>query len=162
MAGFPGEKVTEGLDGLRERLSNYYKKGARFAKWRAVIAIGDHIPTIACLKTNADILARYAALCQEAGLVPMVEPEVLMDGDHSLERCDEVTHEVLNAVFNALYQQRVYFEGIILKPNMILPGIDAKNQDNTEAVAEATISLFSEMRTGCRTWYSFLVWRATA
>ena len=142
MAGFPGEKITEGLDGLTGRLTDYYKKGARFAKWREVITIGDHIPTTACIKTNADILARYAALCQEAGLVPMVEPEVLMDGDHSLEKCSEVTHEVLYAVFNALYQYRVYFEGIILKPNMILPGIDAPVQDSAETIADATISCF--------------------
>lgn len=142
MAGFPGEKITEGLDGLTGRLTDYYKKGACFAKWRAVIAIGDHIPTTSCIKTNADILARYAALCQETGLVPMVEPEVLMDGGHSLEKCSEVTHEVLYAVFNALYQHRVYFEGIILKPNMILPGIDAPVQDSADAIADATISCF--------------------
>lgn len=142
MAGFPGEKVTEGLDGLSERLTDYYKKGARFAKWRAVIAIGNHIPTIACIKTNADILARYAALCQEVGLVPIVEPEVLMEGDHSLKKCEEVTHEVLYGVFNALYKQHVSFEGILLKPNMILPGIEAPVQDSTETVADVTVSCF--------------------
>jgi fructose-bisphosphate aldolase class I len=142
MDGFPGEKITEGLDGLGERLAAYYQKGARFAKWRAVITIGDHIPTNACIKANAYLLARYAVLCQEAGLVPIVEPEVLMDGDHSLRRCAEVTHEVLHTVFNELYQQRVHFEGMILKPNMILPGLNCLVQDDVAAVADATITCF--------------------
>ena len=123
MAGHPGEKITEGLDGLRDRLREYFKMGARFAKWRAVIAIGDGIPTRGCIEANAQALARYAALCQEAGLVPVVEPEVLMDGGHTMERCCEVTEEVLRTVFNQLYTQRVMLEGMILKPNMVLPGL---------------------------------------
>ena len=123
MAGHPGEKITEGLDGLRDRLSEYFKMGARFAKWRAVITIGNGIPSWGCIEANAQTLARYAALCQEAGLVPIVEPEVLMDGDHTLKRCSEVTEEVLRTVFNQLYTQRVMLEGMILKPNMVLPGL---------------------------------------
>ena len=123
LAGHPGEKITEGLDGLRERLAEYSQMGARFAKWRAVIAVGDGIPSRGCIEANAQALARYAALCQEAGLVPVVEPEVLMDGDHTLERCGEVTEEVLRTVFNQLYTQRVMLEGMILKPNMVLPGL---------------------------------------
>ncbi len=142
MPAFPGEKVTEGLDGLRERLVEYYQRGARFAKWRAVIAIDRGIPTPTCIKANAYILARYAALCQEAGLVPIVEPEVLMDGNHTLERCAEVTTEVLHAVFNALYQQRVDLECMILKPNMILPGVDCPVQVDADAIADATIACF--------------------
>jgi fructose-bisphosphate aldolase class I len=123
MAGHPGEKITEGLDGLRDRLKEYFQMGARFAKWRAVIAIGVDIPSRSCIEANAQALARYAALCQEAGLVPIVEPEVLMDGSHTLERCCEVTEEVLRTVFNQLYGQRVMLEGMILKPNMVLPGL---------------------------------------
>jgi fructose-bisphosphate aldolase class I len=123
LAGFPGEKITEGLDGLRDRLKEYFQMGARFAKWRAVIVIGDGLPSRGCIEANAHALARYAALCQEAGLVPVVEPEVLMDGDHSLERCREVTEEVLRTVFNQLNSQRVLLEGMILKPNMVLPGL---------------------------------------
>jgi fructose-bisphosphate aldolase class I len=138
-AGFPGEKITEGLDGLRERLKDYSRLGARFAKWRAVIAIGDGLPTRGCLSANASALARYAALCQEAGLVPIVEPEVLMDGDHSLARCAEVTEGVLRIVFDELYAQRVVLEGVILKPNMVLPGADFPEQDGVEAVARATV-----------------------
>jgi len=107
MAGHPGEKITEGLDGLRERLGEYFQMGARFAKWRAVIAVGNDIPSWGCIEANANALARYAALCQEAGLVPVVEPEVLMAGDHTLERCCELTEEVLRTVFNELYSQRV-------------------------------------------------------
>ena len=124
MAGHPGEKITEGLDGLRDRVVEYSRMGARFAKWRAVITIADGIPSRGCIEANAQALARYAALCQEAALVPVVEPEVLMDGDHTLKRCGEVTEEVLRAVFNQLYTQRVMLEGMILKPNMVLPGID--------------------------------------
>lgn len=139
MAGFPGEKVTEGLDGLRQRLADYYKMGARFAKWRAVINIDNGIPTLTALKTNADILARYASLCQEEGLVPIVEPEVLMDGNHTLEKCAEVTQRTLQAVFNALYRHHVYLEGMILKPNMILPGTDCPQQSNAEEIAAATV-----------------------
>ena len=139
MAGFPGEKVTEGLDGLRERLAEYSQMGARFAKWRAVIAVGDGIPSRGCIAANAQALARYAALCQEAGLVPIVEPEVLMDGDHALERCCEVTEEVLRTVFNQLNAQRVMLEGMILKPNMVLPGLTCLKQEAVDEVADATV-----------------------
>jgi fructose-bisphosphate aldolase class I len=123
MAGHPGEKITEGLDGLRDRLAEYSLMGARFAKWRAVIAVGDSIPSRGCIEANAHALARYAALCQEVGLVPVVEPEVLMDGGHTSERCSEVTEEVLRAVFNQLHTQGVMLEYMILKPNMVLPGL---------------------------------------
>jgi fructose-bisphosphate aldolase, class I len=139
LAGYPGEKVTEGLDGLRDRLAEYSKMGARFAKWRAVITVGDGIPTRGCIEANAQALARYAALCQEAGLVPIVEPEVLMDGEHSLERCREVTEEVLRTVFNQLYTQRVVPEGMILKPNMVLPGLAWPKQEGVEEVADVTV-----------------------
>jgi fructose-bisphosphate aldolase class I len=139
LAGFPGEKITEGLDGLRDRLAEYSRMGARFAKWRAVIAIGDGIPSAGCLEDNAHALARYAALCQEAGMVPIVEPEVLMDGEHSLQQCLAVTNEVLHMVFDQLYLQRVCLEGMLLKPNMILPGSGSLLQDNVDTVAEATI-----------------------
>ena len=135
MAGHPGEKITEGLDGLRDRLKEYFQMGARFAKWRAVIVIGDGIPTRGCIEANAHALARYAALCQEAGLVPVVEPEVLMDGAHTLERCCEVTEEVLRTVFNQLYTQRVTLEGMILKPNMVLPGLTCPPQEEVKEVA---------------------------
>jgi fructose-bisphosphate aldolase class I len=138
-AGFPGEKITEGLDGLRERLKEYARLGARFAKWRAVIAIGDGLPSRGALAANASALARYAALCQEAALVPIVEPEVLMDGNHPLARCFEVTEEVLRAVFAELHGQRVFLDGMLLKPNMVLPGKDCAKQDGVEAVAEATV-----------------------
>jgi fructose-bisphosphate aldolase class I len=140
MAGHPGEKITEGLDGLRARLNEYSKMGARFAKWRAVIAIADGIPSRGCIEANAHALARYAALCQEAGLVPIVEPEVLMDGEHTLERCFEVTAEVLWTVFSQLCTQRVALEGMILKPNMVLPGKDCPKQDSGEEVADATVT----------------------
>src|SRR5450432_2379194 len=123
MAAHPGEKITEGLDGLRGRLQEYFQMGARFAKWRAVIAIGENIPSRSCLEANAHTLARYAALCQEAGLVPIVEPEVLMDGEHTLDRCLETTVEVLRTVFVQLQAQQVALEGMILKPNMVLPGL---------------------------------------
>ena len=139
MAGHPGEKITEGLDGLRERLAEYFQMGARFAKWRAVIAIGDGIPSRSCIEVNAHALARYAALCQEAGLVPIVEPEVLMDGEHALERCREVTEEVLRTVFNQLNSQRVMLEGMILKPNMVLPGLTCSKQESVDEVADATV-----------------------
>ena len=142
LAGFPGEKVTEGLDGLRDRLGEYSGMGARFAKWRAVIAIGDGIPSRGCIAANAQALARYAALCQEAGLVPIVEPEVLMDGDHSLERCFEVTEEVLREVFRQLHAQRVMLEGMILKPNMVLPALSNPLQESVEEVADATVHCF--------------------
>jgi fructose-bisphosphate aldolase class I len=134
MAGYPGEKITEGLDGLRNRLAEYSQMGARFAKWRAVIAVGDGIPSRGCIEANAQALARYAALCQEAGLVPVVEPEVLMDGNHTLERCGEVTEEVLRTVFNQLYTQRVMLEGMILKHNMVLPGLTCPEQKKVSEV----------------------------
>ena len=139
MAGHPSEKITEGLDGLRERLGEYHKMGARFAKWRAVITIGDDIPSRGCIEANAQALARYAALCQESGLVPIVEPEVLMKGTHSMQRCFEVTEEVLRTVFHQLYVERVTFEAMILKPNMVLPGLACSTQDSVAEVAEATV-----------------------
>ena len=139
LAGHPREKITEGLDGLRDRLAEYFQMGARFAKWRAVIAVGDGIPSRGCIGANAQALARYAALCQEAGLVPVVEPEVLMDGEHSLDRCREVTEEVLRTVFNQLYTQRVMLEGMILKPNMVLPGLTCPKQESVDEVADATV-----------------------
>ena len=143
MAGYPGEKVTEGLDGLRDRLAEYRQMGARFAKWRAVIALGQGIPTGGCIQANAHALARYATLCQEAGLVPVVEPEVLMEGEHTLERCSEATEEVLRAVFNQLYTQRVMLEGMLLKPNMVLPGLTCPKQETVDEVADATVQCLS-------------------
>ncbi|EGF24370.1 class I fructose-bisphosphate aldolase [Rhodopirellula baltica] len=140
LAGHPGEKITEGLDGLRERLAEYAQMGARFAKWRAVIAINDSLPSRACIEANAHSLARYAALCQEAGLVPVVEPEVIMDGSHSLKRCAEVTQEVLRTVFDQLCDQGVSLEAMILKPNMILPGLLCPEQPSLDEVADATVN----------------------
>jgi fructose-bisphosphate aldolase class I len=139
LAAHPGEKIAEGLDGLRERLAEYVQLGACFAKWRAVVAVGDRIPSRGCIEANAHALARYAALCQEAGLVPVVEPEVLMDGGHTLERCREVTEDVLKTVFAQLYAQRVLLEGMLLKPNMILPGLACPNKESVDEVAEATV-----------------------
>ena len=139
LAGHPGEKITEGLDGLRNRLDQYAKMGLRFAKWRAVIAIGSGIPSRCCIEANAHSLARYAALCQEAGLVPIVEPEILMNGEHSLQKCFEVSEEVLRTVFNQLYIQGVVLEGVILKPNMILPGLTCDKQESVDEVADATV-----------------------
>lgn len=139
LAGFKGETVTEGLDGLRERLAEYHKLGARFAKWRAVIDIADGIPSRFAIDANAHALARYAALCQEAGIVPIVEPEVLMDGAHTLERCDEVTSATLLSVFDALFAHRVHLEGIVLKPNMVIAGKKCPKQATAEQVAEATV-----------------------
>lgn len=144
LAGFPGETITEGLDGLRERLAEYYELGARFAKWRAVIDINeeDGLPSSTCIQTNAHALARYAALCQEAGIVPIVEPEVLMDGPsaaHDIETCYEVTEWTLNTVFAELFQMDILLEGIILKPNMIVPGKNAPIQATAEEVAELTL-----------------------
>jgi len=138
LAGHPGEKITEGLDGLRDRLAAYARVGARFAKWRAVIAVDSTLPSRGCIDANVHALARYAALCQEAGLVPIVEPEVLMDGGHSMERCREVTEEVLHRLFEQLYVQGVALEGIILKPNMVLPGLACPQQESVEGVAKAT------------------------
>ncbi|MES1944142.1 fructose-bisphosphate aldolase class I [Salinisphaera sp. PC39] len=139
LAGFEGEKVTEGLDGLRERLADYREAGARFAKWRAVIDIGEHIPSDNCIDVNAHALARYAALCQEAGIVPIVEPEVLMDGAHSIERCEAVTARVLARVFAELDAQGVLFEGMLLKPNMVIAGKECPQQAGVAQVAEATL-----------------------
>jgi fructose-bisphosphate aldolase class I len=139
MAGHPSEKLTEGLDGLRERLSEYSRMGTRFAKWRAVITIGNGIPSSGCIEANAEFLALYASLCQEAGLVPIVEPEVLMDGDHSMERCEEVTTDVLRIVFEKLSEQRVMLEGMLLKPNMVVPGLKCPHQESIEEVADATV-----------------------
>jgi fructose-bisphosphate aldolase class I len=139
MADHPGEKITEGLDGLRERLTDYVQTGARFAKWRAVIVIGKNIPSPACIEANAHALARYAALCQEVGLVPVVEPEVLMDGEHTMEQCSAVTEKVLRTVFNQLYMQGVILEGMILKPNMVLPGLHCLKQETVDEVADATV-----------------------
>ena len=139
LAKFAGEKITQGLDGLRERLNEYRKLGARFTKWRAVIAIGESIPTQTCIEANAKTLARFAALSQEAGLVPMVEPEVLMDGDHSIGRCEEVTTLTLNSVFDALVKHRVTPEHTLLKTGMVLSGKDCSQQANLAQVSEATI-----------------------
>jgi fructose-bisphosphate aldolase class I len=139
MAGFKGEKVTEGLDGLRDRLKAYFNMGARFAKWRAVIAIDEGIPTRGCIEANAAALARYAALSQEAGFVPIVEPEVLMKGTHNLEMCFEITEEILRTVFNQLYLHRILLEGMILKPNMVMAGINSNSESTIGEVADATI-----------------------
>ena len=135
----PNEKITEGLDGLRDRLKEYFLMGARFAKWRAVITLGDDIPSWGCVEANAQAVARYAALCQEAGLVPIVEPEVLMKGSHTLHRCRDITEEVLRSVFNQLSSQQVMLEGMILKPNMVLPGLTCPKQDSVDEVADATV-----------------------
>jgi fructose-bisphosphate aldolase class I len=135
----PGEKITEGLDGLRERLAEYAGLGARFAKWRAVLEIGDGLPSRGCLEANAHALARYAALCQESGLVPVVEPEVLMEGEHTLERCGEATEEFLRTLFVQLHVQGVMLEAMILKPNMVLPGTSCTEKSSVEDVAEATM-----------------------
>jgi fructose-bisphosphate aldolase class I len=140
LAGHPSEKVTEGLDGLRGRLSEYFQMGARFAKWRAVFSIGEGLPGRACIEANAQALARYAALCQEAGLVPVVEPEVLMSGDHTLETCRAVTEEVLHNVFDQIYSQNVALEALLLKPNMVLPGLTCPTQVTAEIVASATVT----------------------
>ena len=145
LAARPGEKVTEGLDGLRDRLQQYSVIGARFAKWRAVITIGDDVPSRGCIDANAHALARYAALCQEARIVPIVEPEVLMDGAHTLERCREVTAETLRCVFNHLSMQNVMLEGMILKPNMILPGQTCVSQASVNEIAAVTLKCFLEV-----------------
>jgi fructose-bisphosphate aldolase class I len=139
LAGAPGERVTEGLDGLRDRLTEYRGMGARFAKWRAVIAVSEVLPSRACVRANAHALARYAALCQEAGLAPIVEPEVLMDGSHTLERAEEVTGGVLHAVFDALREQRVGLEAMLLKPNMVVAGKDCPRPASVQDVATATL-----------------------
>jgi len=139
MAAHAGEKITEGLDGLRSRLREYVQMGARFTKWRAVLTVGDGIPSRGCIEANAQALARYAALSQEAGLVPVVEPEVVVDGDHTLQRCCAVTQETLRTVFDQLWTQRVILEGMLLKPNMVLPGLTCPQQETVEAVADATV-----------------------
>lgn len=139
LPGFPGETVTEGLDGLRERLAEYHGLGARFAKWRAVIDVGAAIPTAFALEANAHALARYAALCQEASIVPIVEPEVLMDGGHTIERCEEVTDAALESVFDALFRHRVRLEGMVLKPNMVIAGKKCPQQAAPQQVADATL-----------------------
>jgi len=139
LAGFPGEVVTEGLDGLRDRLREYALLGARFAKWRAVINIGDDIPSGTCIEANSHALARYAALCQEAGIVPMVEPEVLMDGDHDIDISYEVTEVVLRSLFSALYDHNVMLEGTILKASMVVSGKDCPDQAGVDEVAEMTL-----------------------
>ena len=141
LAGSPGETITEGLDGLRERFVEYHKLGARFAKWRAVIDIGPGIPTYNCIHANAGALARYAALAQENGIVPIVEPEVLMDGDHDIQRCEDVTSWILSEVFEALFVADVALEGIILKPNMIVPGKKCAKQNSVQEVAERTVKV---------------------
>ena len=142
LAGFPGEKVTEGLDGLRARLTRYGKLGAAFAKWRAVITVGKGIPTDVCIDANAHALARYAALCQECGIVPIVEPEVLMDGDHNIYRCDEVTGVTLRQVFEALAVHEVKLDGIVLKPSMVISGSKCPDQASVEEVARRTVNNF--------------------
>ncbi|MBI2584577.1 MAG: fructose-bisphosphate aldolase class I [Rhodospirillales bacterium] len=139
LAGASGEKVTEGLDGLTERVAEYVKLGARFAKWRAVITIGPHLPSRHCQHVNAHALARYAKICQEGGLTPIVEPEVMMDGDHDIDRCDRVTTQTLNAVFDELFAQDVALEGMILKPNMVIAGTECKKQAGIDEVAERTV-----------------------
>ena len=141
LAGFPGEVVTEGLDGLRARLEEYYKLGARFAKWRAVINIGETIPSGSCIDANAHALARYAALCQEQGLVPMVEPEVIMDGGHDIDECYQVTEVTLRSLFASLYEQNVMLEGTILKASMVLPGTTSSDTASVEEVAAATLQV---------------------
>jgi fructose-bisphosphate aldolase, class I len=142
LPNFPNEKITQGLDGLRERLTEYFKLGARFTKWRAVISIGEHLPTRTCLETNARALAHFAALSQEAGLVPIVEPEVLIDGSHSIERCEEVTTYTLHSLFTALFEYRVALEYTLLKSGMVLSGKEASQQADAKQVAEATIRCF--------------------
>jgi fructose-bisphosphate aldolase class I len=154
--GFAGEVVTEGLDGLRGRVKEYRDLGAKFAKWRAVITIGDGIPTRTCLELNAHVLARYAALCQEGGLVPIVEPEVLLDGSHTIERCQEVTEQTLAITFEELFNQRVAFEGMILKPSMVVSGKDCPRQAGIEEVAERTIRCLKRTVPGAVPGIAFL------
>ena len=145
LAGFDGEKVTEGLDGLRDRMGEYYELGARFAKWRAVIAIGDGMPTTACMEANAHALARYAALCQEADIVPIVEPEVLIDGDHTIEQCRQATAETWYHLYNQMHRQDVLLEGSLLKASMVLSGKACPEQASVDEVAEETVSLAREL-----------------
>jgi len=140
LAGYPGEKITLGLDGLKERLAKYFDMGARFAKWRAVITIGSVIPSRGCIEANMHALARYAALCQEAGIVPIVEPEVLMDGTHDLKRCFDVTIKTQHVLFDQLFAQNVNLKWLILKPNMVLPGLSHAKPASIDKVAEATVN----------------------
>ncbi len=156
LPGFPNETITEGLDGLRERLAEYYKLGARFSKWRAVIDIGDNIPSQFAIDANAHALARYAALCQEANIVPIVEPEVLMDGAHSIERCEEVTSRTLASVFEQLNAHRIYLEGMILKPNMVISGKKNGSRANPQQVAEATVRTLKRYVPGAVPGIAFL------
>jgi fructose-bisphosphate aldolase class I len=139
LSGFSGEKITEGLDGLRERLQEYYEIGARFAKWRAVIIIGEGIPSDPCIAANAHALARYASLCQEANMVPIVEPEVLMDGMHTIDRCAQITDNTLRVVFEELNNFNVMLEGIVLKPNMVISGLECEEQADIDKVSEMTV-----------------------
>lgn len=145
MTNFPGEKITEGLDGLAQRLTEYKNLGASFAKWRAVIVITDTTPTQAAIDANAFLLARYAVLCQAAGIVPIVEPEVLMDGAHTIEKCREVTYLVLKSVFNELSKQKVDFKGMLLKPNMVISGHDSQSKATAAQIAELTTKVFAEV-----------------
>jgi fructose-bisphosphate aldolase class I len=154
--GFPGETVTEGLDGLRGRVKEYKELGAKFAKWRAVITIGAGIPTYTCLEANAHALARYAALCQEGGIVPIVEPEVLLDGDHSIERCQEVSEQTLKVTFTALFLHRVHLEGMILKPSMVVSGKDNPRQAGVDEVAERTLRCLKRTVPGAVPGIAFL------
>lgn len=156
MPGHSGEKITEGLDGLPERLAEYRTLGARFAKWRAVISIGAGLPSRACIEANAHSLALYAAYCQEASMVPIVEPEVLMEGEHTMEQCHQVTEELLRAVFNQLYTQGVMLEGLILKPNMVLPGLSCSKQNTVDDVAEATLNCLLRAVPGAVAGIAFL------
>jgi fructose-bisphosphate aldolase, class I len=156
LANFPNETITEGLDGLRERLAEYHKLGARFAKWRAVLDIADGIPSQFAIDANAHALARYAALCQEANIVPIVEPEVLMDGAHSIERCEEVTSASLASVFAQLHSHRVHLEGMILKPNMVISGKKAATRANPQQVAEATVRVLKRFVPGAVPGIAFL------
>jgi fructose-bisphosphate aldolase class I len=156
LAGFPDEVVTEGLDGLRGRLEEYASLGARFAKWRAVITIGDNIPSAACIWANAHALARYAAICQEQGLVPIVEPEVLMDGTHGIDRCEEITEWTLNAVFDSLYNLRVVPEHMVLKPSMVVPGSESGQKISVEEVAERTLQVLKRTVPGAVPGIAFL------
>ena len=156
LAGAPGEKVTEGLDGLRERLAEYVELGAAFTKWRAVIDIGKNMPSCGCLEANAHALARYAALSQEAGLVPIVEPEVLMDGDHDIARCAEVTEAALQMTFRELFNQNVVLEGMVLKPNMVVPGKECGKQNSVEEVAEMTVKVLRRQVPGAVPGIAFL------
>jgi fructose-bisphosphate aldolase, class I len=160
LAGSPGETVTEGLDGLRDRLSEYRSMGARFAKWRAVIRVTETLPSSGCVNANAHALGRYAALCQEQELVPIVEPEVLMDGSHTIERCEQVTGNILHAVFNALFEQGVTLEAMLLKPNMVLAGKNCSRQSFRPGGRDGDIALLAVACACCRAWHRFPVGRS--